>query len=221
MCRLCLKLDTLYICVPCIKNYLKTSQTRNFLRRLIIDAVQLLRQQLDDVKCCSLLIQHYTEEIKHFYIEMDLLVNSLKYLQYFINRLDYTTFTNSEFIIKAVKVNWPKAIKTVTEVRQLFIVLIKHCPRILNHIGSYLKEINQTTYYISMHLKINLLTTDKTQPIRTDLVKTGCLVKHVFEFPWRGKPLPLNYQEDSENLNWDPFFEELPDETECNYFIKF
>ncbi|AOC55129.1 hypothetical protein LCDVSa045L [Lymphocystis disease virus 3] len=214
MCRLCLKDVTFYICVNCVKNSLKTTRGRNLLRRLIVDSIEQLKKKLNPVKSYVPLLKQYSEDIKKLYIELDCYVSAVRYLQYLTNRLDYSTLNVSQCLqIKSVKINWSDVCDAVEGIRRLLTVLMKHCPRILNHVAKDLKEIEECVEVILSNLKIRFDPSDKSDIIRGDIIKTGCSAIRYCESPWRGKPLPVDYQEISDVLEWDPFYEDLPEET--------
>ncbi|AAU10870.1 hypothetical protein LDVICp022 [lymphocystis disease virus-China] len=215
MCRLCLKYNTFYICVNCVKNSLKTTQGRNLLRRLIIDSIHQLKTKLNFVKSYVPLLKNYNDAVKKLYIELDCYVSVVGYLRYLTSRLDYSTLSVSQCLqIKSIKINWSDVCDTIEGVRRLLTVLIKHCPRILNHAAKDLKEIDDCIYIILSNLKIQFNPLDRSAVVRGDVIKTGCSIIRYCESPWRGKPLPADYQEISEISEWDPFYEDLPTEND-------
>lgn len=214
MCRLCSKTDTLYICINCVKNSLKTTRGRNLMRRLIVDSTDQLKNKLKYISSGIFFVKIITKDIKKLYLELDCYISSITYLQYFINRLDYSTTFQSEYLpVNFIKPNWLQTCSTVEQVRQLLIVLTKHSPRLLNHIGKDLKEINEYARIILTGLKIIPTVADRALLFKKDIIKISCSPVRDFESPWRGKPLPINYQETSDDDNWNPFFEDLPSET--------
>ncbi|QHR78506.1 hypothetical protein KM759_gp034 [Lymphocystis disease virus 4] len=215
MCRLCLNDETFYICVNCIKNNLKSTRGRNLLRRLIVDSIEQLKKKLNIVKSHIPLLKNYNEAIKRLHVELECYVSSISYLRYLINRLDYSVLNISQYTpIKSARINWLDVCKTVEGVRRLLTVLTKHCPRILNHIAKDLKEIDQCTGIILTSLNISVNPETKLTIIRGDIIKTGCSTIRYCESPWRGKPLPVDYQEVSDVSEWDPFYEDLYDDVD-------